>query len=101
MRRTVAVGALAARALAGCGRDKTPVAHVGDAAIPKSDFDSEFSRGARFTLKPPDFSECVDRVKLGGAATPAMKSYCRYQYVRQVNSAMSTVIHFEWVRQEA
>lgn len=78
MRLGIAVAALLVT-LTGCGADKTPVAHVAGTAL---------TRG--------DYKKLLDD-------TPACKDdtpNCRFQHLRAVQSAMGTVIHYEWARLE-
>ena len=87
-------------AAAGCGGDDTPVAHVGDATITHG----QLVRQLGTVGVTPDLKGCIARFKSLGdgglpLGTPAER--CRYEHLRDLTSALATLIHTQWVRQEA
>jgi hypothetical protein len=82
--------------VSGCGKDDTPVAHVGDAKITRAQLDRELKGNA------PDYKACLARTKPG--SDPALgtpQQQCRYQELIRTTRALATLIHTQWVRQEA
>jgi hypothetical protein len=95
---------LALLTISACGDDDTPVAHVGDAVITRAQLDRQLKpTGGELDPDPPAFTKCIERLSKidGGAGAGTPKERCRYEYLKQLSSALATLIHTEWVRQEA
>ena len=78
-RVAASVAVFVALLLASCGDDDTPVAHVGDTKITRSQLD-----------------KVLDRDASHAAAQPGS-----YRFTRDINGALGELIHFQWVRSEA
>src|SRR6476469_423869 len=92
-------------ALGGCGADKTPVAHVGDATITRAQLARLLNTdSSKLPAEKADFAACLTRTQRSGdhglpLGTP--RERCRYEHLTQLRNALATLSHTQWVRQEA
>jgi foldase protein PrsA len=114
----VALAALGAAVVAGCGNDVPPgaVAKVGDATITQDEFDKwlntavtgQAQGGDAVAPDPPDYTKCIAAKKK--TPTPNgqkeqtdadLKKQCEREYQTLKNEVMTFLIQAEWVTQEA
>ena len=119
-RSLLAVGAVAAAVLAGCGNDIPPnsVAKAHDSPIEKTSFDRWFGTVARAQQQslgapaattvpdPPNFDKCVAakrRPQPGGRGLPPVeqtRQECRNEFESLKGRVMQFLINAEWIEQE-
>ncbi len=115
----LAVLALAAAVVAGCGSDDLPsgaVAKVGDEEITQEEFDKwlktsvsgQAAGGAVVVPDPPEFTKCVEGKKKAPLpqgqkqqSDAALKKQCKQEYDTLKREVMLFLIQAEWVEQEA
>jgi foldase protein PrsA len=114
----LAVAALGAAAITGCGNDvpSGAVAKVGDATITQDEFDKWLATAAKGNAQggtavvpdPPDYTKCV--AAKGKTPVPkgqkkptdeALKKQCKSEYDSLKREVMQFLIQAEWVQQEA
>jgi parvulin-like peptidyl-prolyl isomerase len=120
----LAVLAVSAALIAGCGGDSVPsgsVAKVGDTNITKTDFNHWLTAAAKQQAQttgqkpqdvvapdPPDFTQCVaakgKQKQPKGTPKPttaALKSQCQQEYTGLRDQTMQFLISAQWLTQEA
>jgi hypothetical protein len=86
------VTGLALLTISACGEDDTPVARVGDVVITRAQLDRQLKpANGELDPDPPTFAKCIERLSSidGGAGSGTPKERCRYEYLKQLSSALA------------
>jgi foldase protein PrsA len=115
---SLAITAVGAALIAGCGNDVPPgaVAKVGDTTVTQDEFDKWLSTAVRGQAQggtvaipdPPSYSKCVAAKKKTPSATgqgkqndAELKKQCKSEYETLKKEVMQFLIQAQWVEQEA
>jgi foldase protein PrsA len=115
---SLAITAVGATLIAGCGNDVPPgaVAKVGDTTVTQDEFDKWLSTAVRGQAQggtvaipdPPSYSKCVAAKKKTPSATgqgkqndAELKKQCKSEYETLKKEVMQFLIQAQWVEQEA
>jgi foldase protein PrsA len=115
---SLAITAVGATLIAGCGNDVPPgaVAKVGDTTVTQDEFDKWLSTAVRGQAQggtvaipdPPSYSKCVAAKKKTPSATgqgkqndDELKKQCKSEYETLKKEVMQFLIQAQWVEQEA
>jgi foldase protein PrsA len=115
---SLAITAVGATLIAGCGNDVPPgaVAKVGDTTVTQDEFDKWLSTAVRGQAQggtvaipdPPSYSKCVAAKKTTPSATgqgkqndAELKKQCKSEYETLKKEVMQFLIQAQWVEQEA